>query len=132
MALGLTASVGLVGCGGGSGSDSSTSDNTGSSTSYSVTAIDGYLKGAQVWLDLNRNFQLDANEPTATSGDGGKASLNVDGIDNPEQYPVVVRAIKGKNGGRRHWQCGRNRLCHVCSGWPARCHPSFNSCSRAT
>ncbi|MFB9217907.1 hypothetical protein [Vibrio sinaloensis] len=96
LALGLTASVGLVGCGGGSGSDSSTSDNTGSSTSYSVTAIDGYLKGAQVWLDLNRNFQLDANEPTATSGDGGKASLNVDGIDNPEQYPVVVRAIKGK------------------------------------
>ncbi|WP_394252259.1 hypothetical protein [Vibrio profundi] len=94
IALGLTASVGLVGCG--SDSDSSSSSDAASSSSYSVTAIDGYLKGAQVWLDLNGNFQLDDGEPTATSGDGGKANLNVDGIENPEQYAVVVRAIKGE------------------------------------
>ena len=42
IVLGLTASVGLVGCFDDSDSDSSSS--SASSTSYSVTAIDGYLR----------------------------------------------------------------------------------------
>ncbi|WP_242507178.1 hypothetical protein [Vibrio vulnificus] len=67
MALGLGVSVGLLGCGGGSSSSSGGS----SSNSYSVTAIDGYLQNAQVWLDLNKNFIWDANEPRATTGAGG-------------------------------------------------------------
>lgn len=28
----------------------------------SVTAIDGYLNKATVWLDLDKDYQLDANE----------------------------------------------------------------------
>ena len=94
IVLGLTASVGLVGCFDDSDSDSSSGST--SSTSYSVTAIDGYLNGAQVWLDLNANFQLDSNEPSATTGEGGKASLDITGIANPETYPLVVRSIKGQ------------------------------------
>ena len=94
IVLGLTASVGLVGCL--DDSDSDSSSGSASSTSYSVTAIDGYLNGAQVWLDLNANFQLDSNEPSATTGEGGKASLDITGIDNPETYPLVVRSIKGQ------------------------------------
>ncbi|MBB1465544.1 AAA family ATPase [Vibrio sp. SG41-7] len=95
LALGLSCSVALVGCDDDS-SSSSSGDGSGSSSSsstYSVTAIDGYLKGAEVWLDLNSNFVLDEGEPTVTSGDGGVAVLDVAGIDNPESYPVVVRAI---------------------------------------
>ncbi|EHH1180812.1 thrombospondin type 3 repeat-containing protein [Vibrio vulnificus] len=92
MALGLSVSVSLLGCGGGSSSSSGGS----SSSSYSVTAIDGYLQNAQVWLDLNKNFIWDTGEPKATTGAGGKATLDVTGIDNPESYPIVVKAIKGK------------------------------------
>ncbi|MCG6271802.1 hypothetical protein K6U70_06280 [Vibrio vulnificus] len=92
VALGLGVSVGLLGCGGGSSSSSGGS----SSNSYSVTAIDGYLQNAQVWLDLNKNFVWDANEPRATTGAGGVATLDVTGITNPESFPVVVKAIKGE------------------------------------
>lgn len=91
IVLGLTASVGLVGC-----FDDSDSDSSSSASSYSVTAIDGYLRNATVWLDLNRNYVLDNGEPTATSGEGGVAELDVSGIENPSQYPVVVQAIAGQ------------------------------------
>lgn len=91
LALGLTSSLGLVGC-----FDSDSSSGTTSSSGYSVTAIDGYLQNAQVWLDLDGDFTLDANEPSATTGEGGKATLDVSGIPNPESYSVIVRAIKGQ------------------------------------
>lgn len=91
VALMLT---GLTAC---NDSDTNTADNGGAeSSSYSVTAIDGYLRGAQVWLDLNGNFKLDIGEPSANTGNGGKADLDTTGIDNPEQYSVIVQAIKGE------------------------------------
>ncbi|WP_225874571.1 AAA family ATPase [Vibrio atypicus] len=93
LALGLASAVALAGCGG--GSSSSDSDSSGSST-YSVTAIDGYLKGALVWLDLDGDFVQDDNEPSATSGAGGVANLDVSNVDNPENYSVVVKAIPGQ------------------------------------
>jgi hypothetical protein len=88
LALGL---IPLTGCGGGSSDSTSTT-----STTYSVKAIDGYLRNAQVWLDLDGDYQLDDNEPSALSGDGGSATLDVTGIDNPGQYSVVVKAIAGQ------------------------------------
>ncbi len=92
IALGLTASVSLIGCGG----DSTDSPTTTPNKTYSVKAIDGYLNGAQVWLDLNGNFKLDDGEPSATSGAGGRATLNVNDVDDPASFSVVVRAIKGQ------------------------------------
>lgn len=89
LALGLSAGV-LTGCGGGSSSSPSEA-----SRYLDVTAIDGYLKGAEVWLDLNQNFVYDAGEPKGVSAQGGKAQLDVSKIDHPEKYPVVVKAIKG-------------------------------------
>ena len=94
LALGLASAVVLSGCGGGS-SSSSDSGSSGSST-YSVKAIDGYLKGALVWLDIDGDFVLDDNEPSATSGDGGVANLDVSNVSNPGQYAVVVKAIPGQ------------------------------------
>ncbi|CDS97985.1 hypothetical protein [Vibrio coralliirubri] len=91
IVLGLSASVSLVGC-----FDDSDTDSSSDTSSYSVTAIDGYLRDATVWLDLNKNYVLDSGEPTATSGEGGIAELDVSGIDNPSQYPVVVQAIAGQ------------------------------------
>ena len=91
IALGLTSSMGLVGCGGDSSSDTS-SNIPAVQTTYSVKAIDGYLRNAIVWLDLNGDYLLDSDEPQAISGEGGIANLNVEGIDNPSQYNVVVQA----------------------------------------
>ncbi|MEZ8194353.1 hypothetical protein [Vibrio cortegadensis] len=90
IALGLTSSLGLVGCGDGE------TGTTANSNAYSVTAIDGYLKNAQVWLDVDGDFQLDPDEPSAISGDGGKAVLDVSNTPNPENYAVIVKAIKGQ------------------------------------
>ncbi|MFA0525416.1 hypothetical protein AB4517_17725 [Vibrio sp. 10N.222.52.C3] len=91
IVLGLSASVSLVGC-----FDDSDTDSSSDTSSYSVTAIDGYLRDATIWLDLNKNYVLDSGEPTATSGEGGVAELDVSGINNPSQYPVVVQAIAGQ------------------------------------
>ncbi|NOH95792.1 thrombospondin type 3 repeat-containing protein [Vibrio sp. 99-70-13A1] len=80
---------------------SACSDSGGTSTIASqgsvmeVKAIDGYLKGAVVWLDTTPNFIWDEGEPKADSGDGGVAELDVSGIDNYESYSVVVKAVKG-------------------------------------
>lgn len=56
----------VVGCGG------------GGVNGIAVTGkvMDGYLKGAQICLDVNDNKSCDANEPSATSGAGGVFRLN--------------------------------------------------------
>ncbi|NOH81634.1 hypothetical protein F0231_18010 [Vibrio sp. RE86] len=102
LALWLAGAIVLSGCHddsttvSGSPSDPATPSTPSNTTSYSVTAIDGYLRNARVWLDLNGNYLLDDGEPNAISGNGGVADLDVTGIDNPEQYPVVVQAIAGQ------------------------------------
>lgn len=90
-ALTLIAAAMLSACGGGDGSDP-----VPKSSYLNVTAIDGYLKGAEVWLDINKDYQWNTGEPKATTTDGGKANLNVDGIPNPESYPIVVKVIPGQ------------------------------------
>lgn len=89
VALGLTSAIVMVGC-----SDSTTSTT---STVYSVKAIDGYLRNAKVWLDINRDFLHDeGTEPSALTGVGGVAELDVSGIENYQDYQLVVHAIAGE------------------------------------
>lgn len=45
--------------------------------SYGGKVIDGYVSGATVFLDLNVNAALDANEPSAVSKAGGQFDLNL-------------------------------------------------------
>lgn len=80
----LTLSV-LAGCGGGSSDD-------GISVSLKGKAIDGYIIGATVFLDLNFDGQLSSNEPSVVTQEEGEFDLTV-----PSQYskcaqyvPVVV------------------------------------------
>lgn len=80
---GLMAVMG--GCGGSDGS---------SSPALSGYVADGYLRNATVFLDVNNNFQLDAGEPSTTSGPGGYYRLT--GLDPALlQYQVVVLAQAG-------------------------------------
>ncbi|WP_052957725.1 thrombospondin type 3 repeat-containing protein [Photobacterium angustum] len=101
VAMGF-ATVPLSGCGGGDsdGEISKTKDpipeSAVTSDVYSIKAVDGYLRNAEVWLDINGNSLHDKNEPFAISKDGGVADLDVSGIDNPEKYSVMVKAIAGK------------------------------------
>ncbi len=89
IALGVAYTSLLTGC---NESSSSDSGQTATQSTYTVKAIDGYLRNATVWLDLDGDYQLDSNEPSATSGEGGVANLDVEGIDNPGRYNVVVQA----------------------------------------
>ncbi len=88
--LTLIAAAMLSACGGGDGSDP-----VPKSTYLNVTAIDGYLKGAEVWLDLNGDYKWNTGEPKAITTEGGKANLNVDGVTNPSSHPIVVKVIPG-------------------------------------
>lgn len=68
-----------------------------SSESLEIKAIDGYLRDAQVWLDLNGNYQREPDEPSSTSGEGGLAILDVSGVGGDiTSYPVMARAIAGR------------------------------------
>jgi len=94
VALGLSSSLALVSCG--SGGDEDTGQVAAPSIFYTVKVIDGYLKNAQVWLDIDGDMQLGSNEPSVLSGGGGVAKLDVTNIVNPEQYSTYAKIIFGQ------------------------------------
>lgn len=62
---------------------------------YSGRVIDGYLRNATVWLDLNNNWIPDANEPTTQTLEYGRFVFSEEdlvGIERPEDYPLMVHA----------------------------------------
>ncbi|MCV2351280.1 hypothetical protein [Paucibacter sp. Y2R2-4] len=72
----------LIACGGGGGggTDSNTSPPTNTKPAepgpqLSGRVIDGYVRGATVWLDLNGNQKLDADEPSTISTTDGQYTL---------------------------------------------------------
>lgn len=80
---------GLAGCGGGGGTTVS-----GSTVSVSGTVADGYLRGAEVFLDKNGTYQWDGVEPHTVTGAGGAYALSIAPADMGK-YPIVVRAMAG-------------------------------------
>ena len=68
----------LISCGGGGGGESPTPIPTPvpSGVSISAKVIDGYITGANVYIDFNWNLQQDEGEPSATDdGDGNYTFL---------------------------------------------------------
>ncbi|PSF07539.1 hypothetical protein [Marinobacter halophilus] len=89
---------------------------------YQGRVIDGYLKNARVWLDMDGDGQytpgpmnveltngtvvtLAAGEPTAMSGEGGRFSIDISSLRvdpavgpslDPRNYPLYALAIPGK------------------------------------
>ncbi|MGV2988359.1 thrombospondin type 3 repeat-containing protein [Vibrio sp. E150_011] len=98
-ALALSIVSVLSACGG-SDDDGTTSN----ASNYNVKAIDGYLNGAFVWLDLNADGQFNTGEPSAETSGLGDAILSLEGVTDhngspiidASRYPVIVRAIRGK------------------------------------
>jgi hypothetical protein len=96
--LSLTIVALLGGCGGSDSADKTTDPvpPTPTTKNLDVRAVDGYLKGAQVWLDLNGDNLLTDGEPKAVTDGSGKATLDVTAVDNPAKYRVLVKAIVGQ------------------------------------
>lgn len=65
--------LGLGACGGGTGPAPAPAPAPAASVGGRV--IDGYVRGATVWLDLNGNQTLDADEPSALSAAEGQYTL---------------------------------------------------------
>ncbi len=74
----------------GGSSTSTSTTTTNPKANLAGTVADGYLVGAKVCLDLNRDKACGSDEPSATTGTGGAYTLDVPaGIDSA-QYPIVV------------------------------------------
>jgi hypothetical protein len=95
--LSLTIAALLGGCGGSDSADKTPTDPvTPTTKNLEVRAVDGYLKDAQVWLDINGDYAFTAGEPNATTDGTGKATLVVTNVPDPAQYRVLVQAIANK------------------------------------
>ncbi|MEF9416835.1 hypothetical protein ABXT21_12250 [Ralstonia sp. SM1864_UCD524_TZ4] len=96
FALSATMAAVLAGCGGGGESTTTTnSPGTNSPTpagqmSISGKAIDGYLVGAKICVDLNNNGACDAGEPSTVTGPDGSYTLAVDGSTPGKKLLAVV------------------------------------------
>lgn len=80
----------LSGCGGGGGDTGNPASP--SALTMSGKAIDGYIQGATVYLDLNFNRQWDEGEPQTTTNDAGDYRLELpEDLQTCVQYaPLVV------------------------------------------
>ena len=92
--------VGLIsGCGGGSDS-AMTNQNSAGKSVIAGSVADGYLVDATVFLDKNKNYQLDSDETFTTTKGDGSYTLNIDATDLDSngklKYPVVALAIAGQ------------------------------------
>ena len=65
-------------------------------TELGIKVADGYLKGAFVYLDVNKNSMFDTGEPSGETGDGGVVTLDTTGIENPDTYPLIAIATVAK------------------------------------
>ena len=82
----------LSACGGGGGSDSDSTNPPAVKSSIQGKAIDGYIKGATVYLDLNFNKRLDAGEPSSVTTELGDYRMELTGAQEQcaEYVPLVV------------------------------------------
>ncbi|MEC7643848.1 MAG: hypothetical protein VX870_10170 [Pseudomonadota bacterium] len=107
LALALTTVLALTACGGGSdspdtttppdtgsgGGDNGGGDNTASGPTISGKVIDGYVKGATVFVDINGNGQLDDGEPNGESSDAGDYKLELTDIDESVEECITYAPI---------------------------------------
>lgn len=84
----IAAAVLVAACGGGGGGGIS---GSGSSSVLSGLAVDGYLQGSTVFLDMNRNGVLDSGEPSTTTDANGRYSMDYSSINGTiTGLPIVV------------------------------------------
>ena len=80
--------IALTACGGSGGSSGGGSVLTGK-------VVDGYISGATVCLDLNKNGVCDTGEPSGTTGAGGAYTLTYSENAVLAGVPVLVNVPVG-------------------------------------
>jgi hypothetical protein len=81
--------ISLTACGGGGGGGGS-SPSAAANTLTGV-AVDGYLQGATVFLDINRNGLADAGEPVTSTDLSGRYALDYSAVTGSVSgLPIVV------------------------------------------
>ncbi|MGB3724525.1 MAG: thrombospondin type 3 repeat-containing protein [Glaciecola sp.] len=82
----------LAACGGGSSETPPPDpDPTPTPSYFNVTVIDGYIRGAIAYIDLNDNKTRDANEPFTETVEGGAGAIETTGLGLiPENVSVIV------------------------------------------
>ena len=89
----------LTACGGGGSSEEEPKQSVyiqPQFTQLKVTAIDGYLREAIVWLDLNNDGVLNNSEPSSNSGVNGIATLDIPSDIDSSEHHFWVQASAGK------------------------------------
>lgn len=80
--------ISLTACGGGGGGGSSPS---AAANTLTGVAVDGYLQGATVFLDINRNGLADAGEPVTSTDLSGRYALDYSAVTGSVSgLPIVV------------------------------------------
>ena len=88
--LAASVAIALSGCG---GSDGSSSDGA-TPGGIVITAIDGYLENAQVWVDTNDNLKLDSEDTKLDSNTNANGEITL-----PNEYKdkaIFIKAIAGQ------------------------------------
>ncbi|QFT08436.1 Ig domain-containing protein [Vibrio sp. THAF190c] len=88
--LAASVAIALSGCG---GSDGGSSDGA-TPGGIVITAIDGYLENAQVWVDTNDNLKLDSEDKQLDSNTNANGEITL-----PNEYKdkaVFIKAIAGQ------------------------------------
>jgi hypothetical protein len=75
----LALALGINGCG-----------EVGGDVTLSGKAIDPYITGATVYLDVNGNYQYDNGEPTTTTDENGSYTLTITHSNYAAHYALVV------------------------------------------
>lgn len=92
----------LTGCGGGGGTtapdpvEPPPTDNTPDPVVLTVTAVDGYLENARIYIDLNENYSFDETEPNGMSDANGQVTFTLTDIAEGLLKPIIVEAVEGQ------------------------------------
>jgi len=89
-AIGAASVLALAGCGGGDGPSATNNNPPQQTANLTGKAIDGYLVGAKVCLDLDGNDSCDPGEPSTTTDENGNYGLVVDTSATGKTLLVVI------------------------------------------
>lgn len=98
----LLATLVFTGCGGGGSSSTTTPEPTPpvdinpEPTVLTVTAVDGYLQNARIYIDLNENYMFDEVEPSGMSDTAGQVTFTLTEVAEGLIKPIIVEAIEGQ------------------------------------
>ena len=102
LSIALIAAMGLSACHDHHHNSNNNNNDDDDQLAVEVQVLDGALNGALVFADLNRNFELDREEPYTYTDENGKATLKIlnSSLKDPSgntvnSFKMIAQAEKG-------------------------------------